>query len=144
MVNLSVNRPLNESMVILWKSLSFKRYPLIIIALSSLACDLPPFTLFECLEREFPMSYFCINNAYVSACYLLCPLPRSALITWWLPWQRFIGTFTEVSKPKYMFHAVLNGVYIIYESMYRSEYIDTYQCSTMKCYPRAVFMSMKC
>ena len=143
-VNLSVNWLLNESIVILWKSLSFKRYPLISIALSSLAFDLPPFTLIKCLERDFSMTYFCINNAYVSACYLLCPLPGSALMTWWLPWQRFIETFTEVSKPKYMFHAVLNGVYIIYESMYRFEYIDTYQCSAMKCYPQDVYMSMKC
>ena len=93
--------------------------------------------------KRFLNDIFCINNAYVCACYLLCPLPGSALMTWWLPWQRFIETLTEVSKPKYMFHAVLNGVYIIYESMYRFEYIDTYQCFTMKCYPQDVFMSMK-
>ena len=53
-------------------------------------------------------------------------------------------TFTEVSKPKYIFHAVFKGVYILHESMYRSEYIDTHQCSTMKCYPQDVFMPMKC
>ena len=63
---------------------------------------------------------------------------------WWLPWQPFIETFTEVSKPKYMFHVVLNGVYILYESMYRSKYIDTYQCSTIKCYPQDILMPMKC
>ena len=82
---------------------------------------------------------------YVHAIYyVLCQGPH--LCTRWLPWQRFIETFTEVSKPKYMFHAVLNGMYIIhmYESMHRFEYIDTYQCSTMKCYPQDVFVSMKC
>ena len=68
---------------------------------------------------------------------------RVCLITWWLPWQRFIETFTEVSKPKYMFHAVLNDVFILYVSMYRFEYIDAYQCPTMQCYPQDVFMPKK-
>ena len=43
----------------------------------------------------------------------------------------------------YMFYAVLNGVYILCEFMYRFEYIDAYQCPTMWSYPRDVFMSMK-
>ena len=124
------------------KSLYFIKHPLIIIALSLLACDLPLSTLIQYLD--FSMTYFCLNNAYVCACYLLYPLPGYTLLTWWLPWQQFIETFTEVSKPKYMFYAVLNGLYILYEFMYRFQYIDAYQCPTMKCYPQDVFMPMKC
>ena len=48
--------------------------------------------------KRFLNYIFCIDNAYVCACYLLCPLPGSSLIAWWLPWQRFIETFTEVSN----------------------------------------------
>ena len=103
-----------------------------------------PFTLLECLERDFSMTHFCINNAYVCACYLLCCLPGSTLITWWIRCQGFIEISTEVPKPKYMFHAVLNDVYTLYESMYRFEYTDSCQCPTMKCHPQDVFMLMKC
>ena len=69
---------------------------------------------------------------------------RFRTYSWWIPWQRFIETFTEVSKPKYMFHAVLNGVYILYESMYRFEYIDRINVPQWKCYPQDVCISMKC
>ena len=39
-----------------------------------------------------------------------------------LPWQRLLEAFTEISKLKYICYAVLNGVHILYESIYRLEY----------------------
>ena len=91
----------------------FIRHPLIIITLSLLACDLPPFTLIKCLEIDFWRTFFCINNDYLRMCMLfIMSFAGSARITWWLPWQRFIESFMEASKPKCTFHAVLNGVYI--------------------------------
>ena len=82
------------------------------------------------------MAYFCINNAYVCACYLLCPLPGTALITWWLPWQRFIETFTKVSKPNIHVSCCLEWcvyhIWIhvplrkhIYVSMFHNEMLST-------------------
>ena len=108
-VNLSVKSTIKWAHVyfVEKKHVSFIKHPLIIITLSSLLCDLPPSTLIEWLERDFSMTYFCINNAYACECYLLCPLPGSALITWWLPWQRFIEAHYDVIQwkhfPRYWF-----------------------------------------
>ena len=92
------------------------KYPLYIIALSSLACDLPPFTLIEFLERDFSMTYFCINNAPCMC--MLFTMSFVKVHTYYL-----VASLTAIHRnlygPKYIFHTVLNGAYILYESMYR-------------------------
>ena len=58
----------------------------------------------------------------------------------WKPLRRS----PNLNTIRYIFHAVLYGVYILHELMYRFEYMHAYQCPKMKCYLHDVFMPMKC